>query len=223
MGVVSGSHRPPRPLSAGMDQQDLTSLLRMEEGRDEDPLELEGEEEEEDEEEEEEEEGEEEEEEDDEEDEGEEEEADAERWPGEPAKSGKDSEDTVSYLPLRQASSTEEGAEAEPTLRRSESSFWTWFSPLSLLSGLGAASDRKRSPPGSELCSLEKPRPPGRICPRCEILFCRKCETLHSDPAYVDHCVLAHGEAELDVPSSRASAAESQTAEWPGLGGNESP
>uniref|UniRef100_A0A6I8PKI7 DUF4637 domain-containing protein n=1 Tax=Ornithorhynchus anatinus TaxID=9258 RepID=A0A6I8PKI7_ORNAN len=163
----------------------------MEEGREDDPLDPEGREEEE--EEEEEEEGEEEEEEDHQED-REEQEADAERWPGEPAKPGED--DTVSYLPLRQASSTEEGAEAEPVLRRSESGFWTWLSPLSLLSSLGSASDRKRSPLGSELCSLEKPRPPGCVCPRCEILFCGKCETLHSDPAYVEHCVLAHDQGE---------------------------
>uniref|UniRef100_G3UDF3 Chromosome 17 open reading frame 50 n=1 Tax=Loxodonta africana TaxID=9785 RepID=G3UDF3_LOXAF len=94
---------------------------------------------------------------------------------------------SVSYCPLRQESSTQQVA----LLRRSDSSFWAWFSPFALLGGLGAPADRKRSLP-EEPCVLE--------CARCEILFCKKCRSLHSHPAYVAHCILEHpdlGEARV--------------------------
>lgn len=53
--------------------------------------------------------------------------------------------------------------------------------------------DRKRSLP-EEPCVLEiRRRPPRRGgCVGCEILFCKKCRSLHSHPAYVAHCVLDH-------------------------------
>lgn len=52
---------------------------------------------------------------------------------------------------------------------------------------------RKRGAP-EERCVLETRRRPPRLggCARCEILFCKKCKTLHSHPAYVEHCILEH-------------------------------
>ncbi|KAI4567054.1 hypothetical protein MJG53_021019, partial [Ovis ammon polii x Ovis aries] len=96
---------------------------------------------------------------------------------------------SVSYYPLRQESSTQQVA----LLRRADSGFWGWFSPLALLGGLAAPADRKRSPP-EEPCVLEtrRRRPRGGGCARCEILFCKKCRNLHSSPSYVAHCVLEH-------------------------------
>uniref|UniRef100_A0A8C2VM83 Chromosome 17 open reading frame 50 n=1 Tax=Chinchilla lanigera TaxID=34839 RepID=A0A8C2VM83_CHILA len=96
---------------------------------------------------------------------------------------------SVSYCPLRQESSTQEVA----LLRRADPGFWGWFSPFALLSGWVAAADRNRSPP-EERCVLETRhlRPSRGGCARCEVLFCKKCSTLHSHPAYVAHCVLEH-------------------------------
>ncbi|KAM5150290.1 uncharacterized protein C17orf50 homolog, partial [Callospermophilus lateralis] len=95
---------------------------------------------------------------------------------------------SVSYYPLRQESSTQQVA----LLRRSDSGFWGWFSPFALLGSLAAPAERKRSLP-EEPCVLETRRSP-RLggCARCEILFCKKCKSLHSHPAYVAHCVLEH-------------------------------
>ncbi|XP_043860597.1 uncharacterized protein C17orf50 homolog [Dromiciops gliroides] len=101
---------------------------------------------------------------------------------------GKD-KGSVSYCPLRQESSAPEVS----ALRRSESGFWTWLSPLTLLSSLAFPMDRKRTQPG-QVCLLEKQRSNEVPCSRCEILFCRKCETLHCDPNYVEHCILDHWE-----------------------------
>ncbi|KAB0367061.1 hypothetical protein FD755_020385, partial [Muntiacus reevesi] len=96
---------------------------------------------------------------------------------------------SVSYYPLRQESSTQQVA----LLRRADSGFWGWFSPLALLGVLATPADRKRSPP-EEPCVLEtrRRRPRGGGCARCEILFCKKCGNLHSSPSYVAHCVLEH-------------------------------
>ncbi|XP_007485568.1 uncharacterized protein C17orf50 homolog isoform X1 [Monodelphis domestica] len=102
---------------------------------------------------------------------------------------GKD-KGSISYCPLRQESSIPEVT----ALRRSESVFWTWLSPLSLLSNLAFPMDRKRIPQG-QICLLEKQQQSKKCsCSRCEILFCRKCETLHCDPNYVEHCILDHWE-----------------------------
>ncbi|XP_068946064.1 uncharacterized protein C17orf50 homolog [Petaurus breviceps papuanus] len=96
---------------------------------------------------------------------------------------------SVSYSPLHQESSVSEVS----GLRRSESGFWTWLSPLTFLSNLAFSVDRKRSL-REEVCLREKQRSNDRPCSRCEILFCRKCETLHCDPNYVEHCILDHWE-----------------------------
>lgn len=38
-------------------------------------------------------------------------------------------------------------------------------------------------------------RPPrGGGCALCEILFCKKCGNLHSNPAYIAHCLLEHSD-----------------------------
>lgn len=43
----------------------------------------------------------------------------------------------------------------------------------------------------------------GGGCALCEILFCKRCGTLHSNPAYVAHCILEHP----DLGEGRAGAA----------------
>nr|XP_039331774.1 uncharacterized protein C17orf50 homolog [Saimiri boliviensis boliviensis] len=95
----------------------------------------------------------------------------------------------VSYCPLRPDCSTQEAA----PLRRADSGFWGWLGPFVLRGALTAPPDRKRSLP-EERCVLEiRRRPPRRgVCARCEILFCKKCRSLHGHPAYVAHCVLDH-------------------------------
>uniref|UniRef100_H0VZK3 Chromosome 17 open reading frame 50 n=1 Tax=Cavia porcellus TaxID=10141 RepID=H0VZK3_CAVPO len=113
---------------------------------------------------------------------------------------------SVSYSPLRQESSTQEVA----LLRRADSGFWGCFSPFALFSSLMAPADRNRSLP-EERCVLETPRlrPKRGGCTRCEILFCKKCSTLHSHPAYVAHCVLEHpdlGRAEATGGSERTDS-----------------
>ncbi|XP_074175558.1 uncharacterized protein C17orf50 homolog isoform X2 [Rhinolophus sinicus] len=96
---------------------------------------------------------------------------------------------SVSYCPLHQESSTQRLA----LLRLAGFGFWGWLSPFALLGSLAAPVDRKRSH-SEERCVLETQRPPprGGGCARCEILFCKKCRTLHSRPAYVAHCILEH-------------------------------
>ncbi|XP_062965327.1 uncharacterized protein C17orf50 homolog [Cynocephalus volans] len=96
---------------------------------------------------------------------------------------------SVSYCPLRQECSSQQVA----LLRIADGGFWSWLSPFVLLGGLAAPADRKRGL-REEPCVLEtRRRPPRRgVCARCEILFCKKCRSLHSHPAYVAHCVLDH-------------------------------
>ncbi|XP_035156696.2 uncharacterized protein C17orf50 homolog [Callithrix jacchus] len=126
---------------------------------------------------------------------------DYQRPPEDSAAEGEGSERrSVSYSPLRQESSTQEVA----LLRRADPGFWSWLSPFALLGVLTAPTDRKRSLP-EELCVLEiRRRPPRRgVCERCEILFCKKCSSLHSHPAYVAHCVLDHPDLDPSGPVGR--------------------
>ncbi|XP_017532381.3 uncharacterized protein C17orf50 homolog [Manis javanica] len=110
---------------------------------------------------------------------------------------------SVSHGPLRQESSTQQVA----LLRRADSGFWAWLSPLVLLGGLAALADRKRSLP-EETCVLETRRRPqrGRGCARCEILFCKKCKNLHSHRAYVAHCILEHPDLDTSGQVGRNNA-----------------
>lgn len=76
------------------------------------------------------------------------EEEDEERRPEEPAEGEKEQREaqeaegpergSVSYCPLRQEPSTQQVA----LVRRADSGFWSWFSPLALLGGLAAPADR---------------------------------------------------------------------------------
>uniref|UniRef100_A0A452IRM4 DUF4637 domain-containing protein n=1 Tax=Gopherus agassizii TaxID=38772 RepID=A0A452IRM4_9SAUR len=103
-------------------------------------------------------------------------------------------ESIVSYSPLSpQTSSTEQVQE----LNNAEQNwFWGWISPFSLFSGLTTLADRKSSPQEPICCLLDKKRPPGNTCSECEILFCRKCEGLHYNPGFIEHCILGHGKEE---------------------------
>uniref|UniRef100_A0A8C3S692 Chromosome 17 open reading frame 50 n=1 Tax=Chelydra serpentina TaxID=8475 RepID=A0A8C3S692_CHESE len=99
-------------------------------------------------------------------------------------------ENIVSYSPLSpQTSSTEEVQELN---KAEENWFWGWLSPFSLFSGLTTPADRKRSQQEPSCCLLDKKRPPGNMCAECEILFCRKCEALHYNPGFIEHCILGH-------------------------------
>nr|KAF6295183.1 hypothetical protein mMyoMyo1_001718 [Myotis myotis] len=105
---------------------------------------------------------------------------------------------SVAYSPLRQEPSAQQVA----LLRRADSGFWGWLLPLALLRGPAAPADRRRNLP-EEPCVLQTQGPPpsGGGCELCEILFCKKCRTLHSNPAYVAHCILEHP----DLGEARAS------------------
>nr|XP_025035631.1 uncharacterized protein C17orf50 homolog [Pelodiscus sinensis] len=95
-------------------------------------------------------------------------------------------ENTVSYSPLSpQMSSSEQVPEQNKT---EETWLWDWLSPFSLFLGLNTQADRKRLP--------------GNMCPECEILFCRKCEVLHYNQGFIEHCILGHGQEE---PEGRGS------------------
>ncbi|XP_074831055.1 uncharacterized protein C17orf50 homolog [Natator depressus] len=89
-------------------------------------------------------------------------------------------ENIVSYTPLSpQTSNTEQVQELN---KAEENWFWSWLSPFSIFSGLTTVADRYR--------------PPGNTCSECEILFCRKCEVLHYNPRFIEHCILGHGKEE---------------------------
>ncbi|XP_039364416.1 uncharacterized protein C17orf50 homolog [Mauremys reevesii] len=109
-------------------------------------------------------------------------------------------ENIVSYSPLSpQTSSTEQVQELN---KAEENWLWSWLPPLSLFSGLTTLADRKRSQQEPICCLLDKKRPPGNTCSECEILFCRKCEGLHYNPDFIEHCILGHGKEE---PEGRGS------------------
>ncbi|CAM5138848.1 unnamed protein product [Eretmochelys imbricata] len=50
---------------------------------------------------------------------------------------------------------------------------------------------KKMKPPREEMCSLRQPHS-GKMCPKCEIIICRKCETLHSESSFIAHSLLDH-------------------------------
>ncbi|KAJ7424089.1 hypothetical protein WISP_30289 [Willisornis vidua] len=50
---------------------------------------------------------------------------------------------------------------------------------------------KKLKPAREEICSLRQPHS-GKMCPKCEILTCRKCETLHSESSFIAHSLLDH-------------------------------
>ncbi|KAL0597136.1 hypothetical protein AAY473_032484 [Plecturocebus cupreus] len=123
---------------------------------------------------------------------------------GEPPREAEEGEGrerrSASCCPLRQESSTQEVA----LLRREDSGFWGRPSRSVRLDVRTAPTDRKRSL-SEELCVLEIPRRPPRrgVCACCEILFCKKCRSLHSHPAYVAHCVLDHPDLAPSGPVGR--------------------
>ncbi|XP_044850263.1 uncharacterized protein C17orf50 homolog [Mauremys mutica] len=109
-------------------------------------------------------------------------------------------ENIVSYSPLSpQTSSTEQVQELN---KAEENWLWGWLPPFSLFSGLTTLADRKRSQQEPICCLLDKKRRPGNTCSECEILFCRKCEGLHYNPGFIEHCILGHGKEE---PEGRGS------------------
>ncbi|XP_077168223.1 uncharacterized protein C17orf50 homolog isoform X2 [Paroedura picta] len=73
---------------------------------------------------------------------------------------------------------------------KQDSWFWNWLS-LSVLSGLTWLGDRNQVPQEAVCCRSER-RPSGRMCPDCEIMFCKKCEKLHYSRAFIEHGLLGH-------------------------------
>ncbi|XP_074870230.1 uncharacterized protein C17orf50 homolog [Carettochelys insculpta] len=94
-----------------------------------------------------------------------------------------EAEDTVSCSPQpSQTSSSEQDPEKN---KAEENWFWDWLSPFSLFSGFNTV-----------CCLLDKKRLSGCMCPECKILYCRKCEVLHYNPAFIEHCILGHDQGD---------------------------
>uniref|UniRef100_A0A8D0DKK9 DUF4637 domain-containing protein n=1 Tax=Salvator merianae TaxID=96440 RepID=A0A8D0DKK9_SALMN len=85
---------------------------------------------------------------------------------------------------LPQISSTEQAPKQESWL-------WNWFS-FPFLSGLNWLGERSRTLPEPVCCQLEGKRASNKMCPECEIVFCKKCETLHYSRAFIEHGLLGH-------------------------------
>ncbi|KAM6466508.1 uncharacterized protein C17orf50 homolog [Liasis olivaceus] len=92
---------------------------------------------------------------------------------------------TGSGLPAYpQTSSTEQTPKPESWL-------WGWF-PFPLLSGLTWLGDRNKSLQEPVCCQLQRKRTSSNMCPACEIMFCKKCETLHYSRVFIEHGLLGH-------------------------------
>ncbi|KAJ6669302.1 hypothetical protein lerEdw1_008111 [Lerista edwardsae] len=57
--------------------------------------------------------------------------------------------------------------------------------------GLQRKESKKLKAPKEEICSLGKPHS-GKMCPKCEILLCRACNTLHTESSFIAHSLLDH-------------------------------
>ncbi|XP_005860291.1 PREDICTED: uncharacterized protein C17orf50 homolog [Myotis brandtii] len=88
---------------------------------------------------------------------------------------------------VREEEAEEEGSEEEDEGRQPPES--------------AAAGERGSLPEEPCVLQTQGPPPSGGGCELCEILFCKKCRTLHSNPAYVAHCILEHP----DLGEARAS------------------
>uniref|UniRef100_A0A7M4EDU6 DUF4637 domain-containing protein n=1 Tax=Crocodylus porosus TaxID=8502 RepID=A0A7M4EDU6_CROPO len=106
-------------------------------------------------------------------------------------------ENMVSSAPLSPHMSSMEQVQ-EPN-KSEESSFWTWLSPFSFLSGLITITNRYKHKPQQEpiCCLLDKRRSPSKMCSECKIYFCRKCEVLHYNQCFIEHSILGHTKEEL--------------------------
>ncbi|XP_069071551.1 uncharacterized protein C17orf50 homolog [Pleurodeles waltl] len=51
--------------------------------------------------------------------------------------------------------------------------------------------EKEVKPAREEMCSLRQPRS-RKMCPKCEIVICRKCDTLHANSSFVAHSLLDH-------------------------------
>ncbi|XP_042298514.1 uncharacterized protein C17orf50 homolog [Sceloporus undulatus] len=75
---------------------------------------------------------------------------------------------------------------------KQESWLWNWF-PFPLLSGLTWLGDRSKLPQEPVCCQLERKKASsGRMCPECEVTFCKKCQTLHYSQGFIKHGLLGH-------------------------------
>ncbi|XP_070598369.1 uncharacterized protein C17orf50 homolog [Erythrolamprus reginae] len=79
---------------------------------------------------------------------------------------------------------------AEQTLK-TESWLWGWF-PFPFLSGLTWLGDRNKSLQEPVCCQVQREKTSSNMCPACEILFCKKCETLHYSRVFIEHGLLGH-------------------------------
>ncbi|XP_061461486.1 uncharacterized protein C17orf50 homolog [Rhineura floridana] len=97
---------------------------------------------------------------------------------------------------------------AEQT-QKQENWLWSWF-PFPLLSGLTWLGDRYRPLQEPVCCQLETRRSFSKMCPECEIMFCKKCETLHYSQAFIEHGLLGHSTESLPKTLSPALRADVQ-------------
>ncbi|XP_053131235.1 uncharacterized protein C17orf50 homolog [Hemicordylus capensis] len=116
-----------------------------------------------------------------------------EKQPQEPEASEKESETdpkeaSSSSLLFPQTSSVEQ--------KQQENWLWGWL-PLPLLSGLTWLGDRNRATQEPVCCCLERRQTSGKMCPECEIVFCKKCEKLHYSRAFIEHGLLGHNTENL--------------------------
>ncbi|XP_078524245.1 uncharacterized protein C17orf50 homolog [Lissotriton helveticus] len=54
-------------------------------------------------------------------------------------------------------------------------------------------------PAREEVCSLRQPHS-RKMCPKCEIVICRKCDTLHANSSFVAHSLLDHYDRGVPAP-----------------------
>ncbi|KAM3851094.1 uncharacterized protein C17orf50 homolog [Vipera latastei] len=86
-----------------------------------------------------------------------------------------------------------------------ESWLWGWF-PFPLLSGLTWLGDRNKSLQEPVCCQVQRKRTSSNMCPACEIMFCKKCETLHYSRVFIEHGLLGHSTESLpEAPSPTMS------------------
>ncbi|XP_044312035.1 uncharacterized protein C17orf50 homolog [Varanus komodoensis] len=96
------------------------------------------------------------------------------------------------------SSSPSAGLQASSMEQAQKQGSWLWgWLPFPLLSGLTWLGDRNRTPQELACCQLERKRSSNRMCPECEITFCKTCGTLHYSQGFIEHGLLGHSTESL--------------------------